>query len=182
MNVLSCDLAGLLIVEPRVFRDPRGYFLETWNRQRYRDAGIDADFVQDNMSFSHRGILRGLHFQNPNAQGKLLQVIEGEVFDVAVDIRRSSSTFGRWHGVVLSATTKQQFYVPPGFAHGFAVLSEVALLQYKCTASYSPRDEVSIRWNDPNIGIEWPVRDPVVSEKDARGLLLREVPEDRLFA
>ena len=128
MNVQRCQLDGLLIIEPKVFGDARGFFLETWNRRRYREAGMDADFVQDNVSFSRRGTLRGLHFQNPKPQGKLLQVLLGEVFDVAVDIRRSSPTFGKWHGLVLSAENKRQFYIPPGFAHGFAVLSETALV------------------------------------------------------
>jgi dTDP-4-dehydrorhamnose reductase len=140
MNVLTCNIPGLLILEPKVFGDARGFFLETWNLQRYRDAGIAADFVQDNVSFSRRGILRGLHFQNPKPQGKLLQVLQGEVFDVAVDIRRSSPTFGKWHGLVLSGENKRQFYIPPGFAHGFAVLSETAFFQYKCTEFYSPKD------------------------------------------
>ncbi len=120
MNVLTCGISGLLIIEPKVFGDARGFFLETWNRHRYGEAGLEADFVQDNVSFSRRGILRGLHFQNPKPQGKLLQVLQGEVFDVAVDIRRSSPTFGKWHGLVLSSENKRQFYVPPGFAHGFA--------------------------------------------------------------
>src|SRR3974377_678818 len=127
MNVTRCELEGLLIIEPKAFGDERGYFMETWNLRRYREAGLDASFVQDNLSFSRRGILRGLHFQNPNPQGKLLQVLQGEVFDVAVDLRRSSPTFGRSHSLVLSAENKKQFYVPPGFAHGFLVLSETAL-------------------------------------------------------
>ena len=131
MNVLSCDIPGLLILEPKVFGDARGFFMETWNRRSYREAGIDLDFVQDNVSRSRRGTLRGLHFQNPNPQGKLLQVLEGEVFDVAVDIRRRSATFGRWHGLALSAENKRQFYVPPGFAHGFEVLSDTVLFHYK---------------------------------------------------
>ena len=175
MNVLTCNIPGLLILEPKVFGDARGFFLETWNLQRYRDAGIAADFVQDNVSFSRRGILRGLHFQNPKPQGKLLQVLQGEVFDVAVDIRRSSPTFGKWHGLVLSGENKRQFYIPPGFAHGFAVLSETALFHYKCT-------EFAIRWDDPDIGIEWPLKEPLLSERDAKGLRLRDVPPERLFA
>lgn len=181
MNVLRCELAGLLVIEPKVFGDARGFFLETWNRDRYQQAGLDADFVQDNLSLSARGTLRGLHLQNPNAQGKLVQVLQGEVFDVAVDLRRSSPTFGKWHGVSLSAENKRQFYVPPGFGHGFAVLSETALFQYKCTGYYSPKDEVSIRWDDPDIGIDWPVKTPLLSERDAKGLLLKAVPPDRLF-
>jgi dTDP-4-dehydrorhamnose 3,5-epimerase len=138
--------------------------------------------VQDNVSFSRRGILRGLHFQNPRPQGKLLQVLQGEVFDVAVDIRRSSPTFGKWHGLVLSSENKRQFYIPAGFAHGFLVLSETALFHYKCTEFYSPKDEMAIRWDDPDIGIEWPLREPLLSERDASGQPLREVPLERLFA
>jgi dTDP-4-dehydrorhamnose 3,5-epimerase len=182
MKVLRCPLEGLLIIEPKVFGDARGFFLESWNRNRYREAGLDAEFVQDNVSFSRRGILRGLHHQNPNPQGKLLQVLLGEVFDVAVDIRRSSPTFGKWHGLLLSAENKRQFYVPPGFAHGFAVVSDTALFHYKCTEFYSPKDEISIRWDDPDIGIEWPVKEPLLSEKDAKALRLREAPPERLFA
>jgi dTDP-4-dehydrorhamnose 3,5-epimerase len=182
MNVLHCPLEGLLILEPKVFGDARGYFLETWNRNRYREAGLEADFVQDNVSFSRRGILRGLHFQNPKPQGKLLQVLQGEVFDVAVDIRRSSSTFGKWHGLMLSAENKRQFYIPPGFAHGFAVISDTALFHYKCTEFYSPTDEMSIRWDDPEIGIEWPLTEPLLSDRDAKALRLREAPAERLFA
>jgi dTDP-4-dehydrorhamnose 3,5-epimerase len=182
MNVQTCDIAGLFVIEPKVFGDARGFFLETWNLRRYREAGMAVDFVQDNVSFSRRGILRGLHFQNPNPQGKLLQVLQGEVFDVAVDIRRNSATFGKWHGIMLSGENKRQFYIPPGFAHGFAVLSETAFFQYKCTAFYAPKDEMAIRWDDPDIGIEWPIKDPLVSERDAQGLRLRDVPRDRLFS
>jgi len=182
MNVTSGPLAGLLILEPDVFGDARGFFLETWNRARYRDAGLDADFVQDNVSFSRRSILRGLHFQNPKQQGKLLQVLLGEVFDVAVDIRRSSPTFGKWHGLTLSAENKRQFYIPPGFAHGFVVLSDTALFHYKCTEFYSPRDEMAIRWDDPDIGVQWPVKEPLLSERDAKGLRLHDAPPERLFA
>ncbi len=182
MNVLTCSIPGLLIIEPKVFGDARGFFVETWNRRRYHAAGLDQDFVQDNVSFSRRGILRGLHFQNPKPQGKLLQVLQGEVFDVAVDIRRSSPTFGKWHGLTLSGENKQQFYIPPGFAHGFAVLSGTAYFQYKCTEFYSPKDEMAIRWDDPEIGIEWPVKEPLLSERDAKALRLREVPRERLFA
>ncbi len=181
MNILTCPLSGLLIIEPKVFGDARGFFLETWNQQRYAEAGLDAAFVQDNISFSRKGILRGLHFQNPKPQGKLLQVLQGEVFDVAVDIRRSSPTFGKWHGLVLSSENKRQFYIPSGFAHGFLVLSETALFHYKCTDFYSPRDEMALRWDDPDIGIEWPLTEPLVSERDAKGLRLRDLPSERLF-
>ena len=182
MKVTRCDIAGLLIIEPKVFGDARGFFLETWNEQRYREAGLDTHFVQDNLSLSRRGTVRGLHFQNPNSQGKLVSVIEGEVFDVAVDLRRSSPTFGHWHGVNLSAENRLQFFVPPGFAHGFAVLSESAQFAYKCTEFYSPKDELTLLWNDPDVGVQWPMNEPVLSEKDKQGSRLRELPEDRLFA
>lgn len=181
MKVIRCDIPGLLILEPKVFGDARGFFLETWNRRRYQEAGVNADFVQDNVSFSRRGILRGLHLQNPNPQGKLLQVLQGEVFDVAVDLRRSSPAFRRWHGLRLSGENKRQFYIPPGFAHGFAVLSETALFHYKCTEFYSPNDELTIRWDDPDLGVEWPVQDPLLSERDAKALRLRDLPPERLF-
>jgi len=181
MNVIRSELSGLLIIEPKVFGDARGFFLEAWNRRRYAEAGLDCDFVQDNISMSRRGILRGLHLQNPAAQGKLVQVLQGEVFDVAVDIRSSSPTFKRWQGLVLSAENKRQFFIPPGFAHGFLVLSETALFAYKCTEYYLPQHEVTIAWNDPEIGIRWPLDNPQLSEKDARGLRLCDVPPTRLF-
>jgi len=182
MNVIRCELEGLIIIEPKVFGDPRGFFMETWNQRRYSEAGLQAAFVQDNISVSRGGALRGLHCQNPSPQGKLVSVLQGAVFDVAVDLRQSSRTFGKWHGLELSGENKRQFFVPPGFAHGFLVLSENAMFQYKCTDFYSPKDELTIRWNDPDIGIEWPMREPTLSEKDAKGSLLREVPRDRLFA
>lgn len=181
MNVITCDIGGLMIFEPKVFGDTRGFFLETYNQRRYWEAGLTATFVQDNLSFSRRGILRGLHFQNPNPQGKLLQVLQGEVFDVAVDLRRHSPTFGRWHGVTLSADNKRQFYVPPGFAHGFQVVSETALFSYKCTELYSPKDEMSLRWDDPELGIPWPVANPLLSEKDTKAPRLRELPPEKVF-
>jgi dTDP-4-dehydrorhamnose 3,5-epimerase len=181
VNVIKCDLDGLLIIEPDVFGDHRGFFVESWNRQRYREAGIAEDFVQDNFSLSRRGTLRGLHFQKPRPQGKLVSVWQGEVFDVAVDIRRNSPTFGRWLGLNLTAESKRQFYVPPGFAHGFAVLSETALFHYKCTELYSPKDEVGFRWNDPTVGIKWPVEAPMLSNRDAQAPLLKDLSVDRLF-
>lgn len=182
MNVLTCPIAGLLILEPKVFGDPRGYFMETWNRRRYRECGIAAEFVQDNISVSRRGILRGLHFQNPAAQGKIVSVLRGEVFDVAVDLRQSSPTFRHWHAVSLSDVNKRQYFIPPGFAHGFYVVSEEAMFHYKCTEFYSPQDELTLRWDDPEVAIAWPGSHPVVSEKDTRGLRLRDLPRDRLFA
>jgi dTDP-4-dehydrorhamnose 3,5-epimerase len=181
MNVITCDIPGLLVIEPKVFGDARGFFMETWNRQRYAAAGLDWDFVQDNVSLSRHGILRGLHFQNPAGQGKLVYVLQGEVYDVAVDLRKSSPTFGRSYGLMLSAENKRQFFVPPGFAHGFAVLSETALFVYKCTSLYAPQNELTLAWNDPELGINWPLEAPVLSEKDARGLRLRDIPRDRLF-
>ena len=157
--------------------------MEAWNLLRYaEEAGLRAPFVQDNISVSRRGALRGLHFQNPNPQGKLVSVLQGEVFDVAVDLRQSSPTFGQWHGLNLSGENKRQFFVPAGFAHGFVVLSDTAMFHYKCTEFYFPKDELTIAWNDPEIGIGWPVDEPVVSEKDSKGLRLREVPKTRLFA
>jgi dTDP-4-dehydrorhamnose 3,5-epimerase len=180
MNIIETDLPEVLIVEPKVFGDDRGFFIETWNRQRYAAAGIDVDFVQDNLSFSRRGTLRGLHYQNPNAQGKLVHVLQGEVYDVAVDVRAGSPTFGRWVAVTLSSENRRQIYVPPGFAHGFCVVSEAALFAYKCTALYSPQTEGSIRWNDPKLSIPWPVGEPILSAKDKTAPLLSEVPLETL--
>ncbi len=181
MNVITCELEGPLILEPKVFGDNRGFFLESWNRQRYRDAGIAADFVQDNFSLSRRGTLRGLHFQNPMVQGKLVSVWQGEVWDVVVDIRRASATFGRWFGLNLSAENKRQFWVPPGFAHGFVVLSESALFHYKCTDLYSPKDEFGFRWDDPAVAIKWPAVTPILSARDTHAPLLKDLPAAKLF-
>jgi dTDP-4-dehydrorhamnose 3,5-epimerase len=176
MEVLKTDIDGPLIIEPKVFRDGRGFFLETYSQQRYQAAGITDLLIQDNLSMSRRGVLRGLHFQDPNAQGKLVSCPLGEVFDVAVDIRKHSKTLGKWVGVHLSGDNKRQFWVPPGFAHGFLVLSETALFSYKCSAYYSPKDEKTILWNDPDIGINWPsVSDLQLSQKDQIGLRLKEI-------
>ncbi|HEB96220.1 MAG TPA: dTDP-4-dehydrorhamnose 3,5-epimerase [Sedimenticola thiotaurini] len=180
MKVTETRLPGVLILEPKVFGDERGFFMETWQKERYRGIGITADFVQDNLSFSRAGVLRGLHFQNPHAQGKLVQVLQGEVYDVAVDIRRGSPTFGQWAGVRLSSDNRRQFYVPPDFAHGFCVLSGTALFSYKCTDYYHPETEGSILWNDPAIGIDWPIDSPSLSDKDRDAPTLAEVPSDRL--
>jgi dTDP-4-dehydrorhamnose 3,5-epimerase len=182
MKVIETPLAGLLIIEPKVFGDERGFFLETWSRQRYQEIGINVDFVQDNLSFSRRGVLRGLHFQNPQPQGKLVYVLQGEVFDVAVDIRKGSPTFGRWHGVVLSDENKRQFWVPAGFAHGFCVTSESALFTYKCTELYAPQHERSIRWNDPSLAIDWPITEPQVSDKDRLAPRLADIDPAHLYA
>ena len=175
MNVLATDLPGVLILEPNVFPDARGFFLETYNKERYAAAGLTLEFVQDNLSFSSRGVLRGLHYQNPHAQGKLVHVLAGEVWDVAVDLRRDSAHFGRWTAVALSGENKKQFYIPPGFAHGFCVLSETALFTYKCTDLYHPECDGGVRWDDPDIGIEWPVAEPLLSEKDKKLPYLREL-------
>jgi len=180
MNVIETKLPGMLIIEPRVFGDARGYFMESFQAERYAEAGIAGPFVQDNLSFSRQGILRGLHVQNPRPQGKLVQVLQGEVFDVAVDIRVGSPTFGLWEGVVLSAENARQLYVPPGFAHGFVVTSETALFAYKCTDYYLPQSELSIIWDDPDIGIRWPLNDPQLSVKDAAGVRLASVALERL--
>lgn len=181
MNVINGDLPGTLIIEPKVFGDARGWFLETWNAARYRAAGLSLDFVQDNVSFSRHGILRGLHFQNPNPQGKLVMALQGEVLDVVVDLRRSSPTFKRWQAVRLTGESKRQFYVPPGLAHGFVVLSDEAVFQYKCTALYSPADEQTLRWDDPELGIDWGIGDPILSAKDAGARRLSEIPPDKLY-
>lgn len=176
MNVVPTKLPGVVIVEPKVFGDARGYFLETFQRSRYEAAGIPGHFVQDNVSKSSQGVLRGLHFQNPNPQGKLVYVLYGEVFDVAVDVQLGSPTFGQWVGVTLSSENKRQFYVPTGYAHGFCVTSDVAIFAYKCTDVYRPEAERSLRWDDPDVAIDWPVREPLVSDKDRRAPLLCEIP------
>ena len=173
MNFVETTLSGVLIVEPRVLGDHRGFFMETYRKDRFLAAGIDDEFVQDNHSRSSRGVLRGLHYQEPNGQGKLVRSLSGVIFDVAVDIRKGSPTFGKWVGVELSAENKRQLWVPPGFAHGFAVISETAEVAYKCTTYYDPISEKGILWNDPDIGIEWPLTNPTLSDKDAKAALLR---------
>ncbi|MBK1694814.1 dTDP-4-dehydrorhamnose 3,5-epimerase [Chromatium weissei] len=181
MNIIKTALPEVLIIEPKVWGDDRGYFLETYRANRYSEYGIQTPLVQDNQSFSRNGVLRGLHAQHPNAQGKLIQVLDGEVFDVAVDIRRSSPNFGRWVGVILSGENKRQFWIPAGFAHGFLVTGDHALFFYKNTTYYSPEHEFSIRWNDPDIGIEWPVVGmPELSTKDRNALCLKEIDLTRL--
>jgi dTDP-4-dehydrorhamnose 3,5-epimerase len=180
MNVVETSLPGVLIIEPKVFGDERGFFMETWNGRRYEEAGLPGRFVQDNLSYSARGVLRGLHFQNPQPQGKLISVLRGEVFDVAVDVRVGSPTFGEWTSVTLSAENKRQFYVPPDFAHGFLVTGEDAIFFYKCTDYYAPSSEGIVLWNDPDIGIEWPTDAPTLSERDGKAPPLREMPEGSL--
>lgn len=174
MKVTETKIAGVLIIEPKVFGDSRGFFLETFHATRYAEYGIESNFVQDNYSRSAKGVLRGLHYQKNHPQGKLVSVTSGVVLDVAVDIRQDSSTFGQWVGITLSADDHKQFYIPPGLAHGFCVLSETADFQYKCTDYYHPEDEASIRWNDPDIAIEWNISDPILSEKDAKAPFLKD--------
>jgi dTDP-4-dehydrorhamnose 3,5-epimerase len=180
MIIESTPLQGLLRIQPDVFGDSRGYFQETWNLRRYTEAGLDRHFVQDNLSYSRRGILRGLHFQNPGPQGKLVYVLQGEVFDVAVDVRADSPTFGQWYGELLSSENHVQLFVPEGFAHGFCVTSEHALFAYKCTSFYNPSAEHSILWNDPAIGISWPIDDPELSAKDRDGVPLSDFNRESL--
>ena len=180
MKVEQTALPGVLILEPKVFGDARGFFMETWNRSRYAEAGLPGEFVQDNVSYSRHGVLRGLHYQSPRAQGKLVHVLEGEVFDVAVDVRVGSPTFGRWAGATLSAQNRRQLWIPPGFAHGFCVTGETALFCYKCTELYAPEHEGSILWNDPAIGIAWPLEHPTLSAKDAAAPPLAAVSPARL--
>jgi dTDP-4-dehydrorhamnose 3,5-epimerase len=173
MKFVETPLKDVYVVEPKVFGDPRGFFMETWNREAFRAAGFDLDFVQDNHSRSAHGILRGLHFQTEHTQGKLVRVTSGEVFDVAVDLRKSSPTLGQWFGVSLSAHNQRMLWVPPGFAHGFYVTSDYADFLYKCTDIYHPASEQTLAWDDPTVGIEWPVpagEAPLLSAKDAEGL------------
>ncbi|BCA54883.1 dTDP-4-dehydrorhamnose 3,5-epimerase [Nitrospira sp. KM1] len=166
MHITSLDIPGVLLIEPKVFRDSRGFFVETYHELRYREAGLSERFVQDNVSKSIRRTLRGLHFQDPHAQGKLVMVLEGSVYDVVVDIRKGSPTFGTWYGVELSSENMRQVYVPPGCAHGFCVTSDTATFLYKCTDYYAPKDERGIIWSDPALAIAWPVSDPLLSAKD----------------
>ena len=175
MKFMPTSLPEVIIVEPRVFRDDRGFFLETYQQRRFREGGIAATFVQDNHSRSIRNTIRGLHLQRTKPQGKLIRVISGAVFDVAVDIRRGSPNFKQWVGVELSANNFRQLYVPPGFAHGFCVLSPSAEVEYKCTEFYAPEDEITLLWNDPDIGITWPVQDALLSDKDKHGQRIADV-------
>ena len=177
IKVTKCDIEGLYVIEPAVHRDARGYFVETYNANDMKEAGLDMVFVQDNQSKSTKGVLRGLHFQKQYPQGKLVRVLQGSVFDVAVDLRQNSATFGKWFGVELTEENMKQFYIPEGFAHGFYVMSDTAVFAYKCTDFYHPGDEGGILWNDPGIGINWPLSEgtePLVSEKDAKQPLLKD--------
>ena len=171
IKVTACEIEGLYVIEPTVFQDERGYFVETYNQNDFREAGLNMEFVQDNQSMSVRGVLRGLHYQKQFPQGKLVRVLRGEVFDVAVDLRPGSKTYGKWYGVILSAENKKQFFVPKNFAHGFLVLSEMAEFAYKCTDFYHPNDEGGLIWNDPDIGVKWPIPEGmelIFSEKDQK--------------
>ena len=180
ITVTPCDIEGLYVIEPTVFKDERGYFVETYNQNDMKEAGLDIVFVQDNQSMSTRGVLRGLHFQKQFPQGKLVRVVRGKVFDVAVDLRSDSKTYGKWFGVELSAENMKQFYIPEGFAHGFLVLSDEAEFCYKCTDFYHPNDEGGLLWSDPEIGVEWPmpegmtVEDLTFSEKDTKWSGIKE--------
>lgn len=176
MQIIDTAIHGAKIVQPKVFGDARGFFLETFEKRRYQEMlDIDLDFVQDNHSRSSKGVLRGLHFQKTNPQGKLVRVVRGEVFDVAVDIRQDSPTYGKWYGVTLSEENKTQFWLPPGLAHGFVVISDIADFEYKCTDYYDPSDEGCLLWNDPALGIEWPTSTPQLSEKDKLGKLFKDL-------
>lgn len=180
MKVIDTRLTGAVVIEPQVFGDARGFFYESYNEAKYRDAGIDRRFVQSNVSRSARGVLRGLHYQWPNPQGKLVSVLEGEVYDVAVDIRRGSPTFGRWEAAMLTAANHRQLWIPEGFAHGFCVVSEAATFMYQCTALYDPAADAGVRWNDAAIGIDWPVAEPLLSGKDQQSPFLADVPAEKL--
>jgi dTDP-4-dehydrorhamnose 3,5-epimerase len=180
MNVIQTPLPGVVVVEPKVFGDARGFFLETYNQQRYQEAGIDAVFVQDNHSRSRRGVLRGLHYQLEQTQGKLVQVQRGEVYDVAVDVRHGSPTFGQWYGCVLSGENHRQLYIPAGYAHGFVVLSEECDFVYKCTDYYHPQSEQSVAWDDPDLAIAWPLRDVQLSAKDGAAPRLKDMDPAKL--
>ncbi|WP_114193577.1 dTDP-4-dehydrorhamnose 3,5-epimerase [Edaphovirga cremea] len=176
MQVRDAKIQGVKIIQPKIFGDARGFFLETFEKKRYQEMlNIDLEFVQDNHSRSSKGVLRGLHFQKVNPQGKLVRVVQGEVFDVAVDIRPDSPTYGEWEGVLLSEENKTQFWVPPGLAHGFVVLSEIADFEYKCTDYYNPAHERCLFWNDPEVGIKWPLENPLLSEKDKVGELFKDL-------
>jgi dTDP-4-dehydrorhamnose 3,5-epimerase len=180
MKIIATAIEDLKIIEPSVFVDPRGFFMETYRQNNYQDGCMNCIFVQDNLSFSQKATLRGLHFQLHHPQAKLVQAITGEIFDVAVDIRRDSPTFGKWSGVYLSEKNKRQLFIPAGFAHGFCVVSDTAHVYYKCSDYYQPRDEGGILWSDPAIAIDWPVKEPILSEKDNVFPLLSELPPGKL--
>jgi dTDP-4-dehydrorhamnose 3,5-epimerase len=180
LRVLETGLDGVVIIEPRVHGDERGFFLESWKASSYRSLGLPDAFAQANISRSEKGVLRGLHYQYRQPQGKLVCVLEGRIFDVAVDIRPGSASFGQWSGVELSAQNHRQLFIPEGFAHGFIVLSDTALFHYYCTTEYAPQYEVSIAWDDPDIAVQWPVEPSAVSQKDRQAPQLRDIPPERL--
>lgn len=180
MRIIKTDLRGCVVIEPKVHGDARGFFYEGFHRARFAEAGLDLEFVQTNVSHSTHGVLRGLHYQWPNPQGKLVSVLVGEVYDVAVDIRVGSPTFGRWAAAVLSADNKRHFWIPEGFAHGFVVLSEQATFTYQCTSLYDREADAGIAWDDPDIAVDWPIAQPQLSAKDERAPRLRDVPPQRL--
>ena len=177
MNIIECAIEGPLIIEPQIFGDERGFFMESWNAEKFKAAGLDISFVQDNHSRSQKGVLRGMHFQNPGPQGKLVRVVSGAVYDVAVDLRRASPNFGKWVGVVLSAENKRMFWIPQGFAHGFLTLEDNTDFLYKCDAPYTPQNEHSLAWDDPEVGIQWPTEglEVKLSAKDQEGTPLSQV-------
>lgn len=184
ITITRCEIEGLCVIEPTVFKDERGFFMETYNQKDFKEEGLDMVFVQDNQSMSTKGVLRGLHFQKHYPQGKLVRVVRGTVFDVAVDLRKNSKTFGKWFGVELSAENKKQFYIPEGFAHGFLVLSDEAEFVYKCTDFYHPNDEGGLAWDDEEIGVKWPIVDGmelIISEKDQKWKGLTETTKETDF-
>jgi dTDP-4-dehydrorhamnose 3,5-epimerase len=180
LKFIETQIPGVIQIEPVVFNDSRGFFMETYHARKYKDGGVDRIFVQDNYSHSRRGTLRGLHYQLNHPQGKLVYVIKGEIYDVAVDIRQGSPTFGKWVGTYLSSENRRQLFIPEGFAHGFCVLSETADFIYKCTDFYAPDDDYGILWSDPSLKIDWPVESPILSEKDEGNPALKDVPLDHL--
>jgi len=180
VKLIASSLPGCMVVEPAVFGDSRGFFFETWNAERYAEQGLPGNFVQSNISSSARGVLRGLHYQWPRPQGKLVTVLQGEVYDVAVDIRQGSPTFGRWEAFILSGDNRRQLWIPPGFAHGFAVLSDTALFNYLCTDVYVKEADAAIRWNDADLAVDWPISAPSLSAKDEQAPFLKAIPADRL--
>jgi dTDP-4-dehydrorhamnose 3,5-epimerase len=177
VKFIPTEMPGVILVEPQVFRDARGFFLETYQQRKFAEGGINVRFVQDNHSRSSRGTLRGLHLQRTRMQGKLIRAVQGEIYDVAVDVRRNSPYYRKWLGVTLSAENFLQLYIPPGFAHGFCVISETAEIEYKCTDYYAPEDELTVLWNDPSLGIDWPASDPLLSAKDRAGRTLDELEQ-----
>jgi len=180
MKITLTEFDGLIVIDPTVHSDARGFLQETWKQSTYAAAGLSENMVQDNLSWSSAGVLRGLHLQHPHGQAKLVHVLQGDIFDVTVDVRQNSPTFAKWFGIRLSEGNRRQVFIAPGFAHGFCVLSDSALVAYKCSEEYHPETELTIRWNDPRLAIHWPLESPELSEKDASALCLDEIPRDRL--